>query len=51
VNKPFGIFYPDFLEEKKIFDKLPIKRIPFIGKSSQKKLHYKSKSIADFLHL
>lgn len=51
VKKPFGIFYPDSLEEKKIFEKLPLKRIPFVGKSSQNKLHYKSKNILDFLHL
>jgi nucleotidyltransferase/DNA polymerase involved in DNA repair len=51
VKKPFGIFYPDILEEKKIFEKLPLKRIPFVGKSSQNKLAYKSKNIIDFLHL
>lgn len=51
INKPFGIFYPDFLEEKKIFEKLPIKKIPFIGTSSQKKLQYAAKNISDFLHL
>jgi nucleotidyltransferase/DNA polymerase involved in DNA repair len=51
VKKPFGIFYPDVLEEKDIFEKLPLKRIPFVWKSSQNKLAYKSKSILDFLHL
>lgn len=51
IKKPFGIFYPDIFEEKKIFEKLALKRIPFVGKSAQNKLAYKSKNILDFLHL
>lgn len=52
INKPFWIFAPTNREEEKnIFQNLSLKNIPFIWKSSQKKLEYKAQTIADFLHL
>ena len=52
INKPFWICAPyAWEEENNLFKNLEIKNIPFIGKSSQRKLEYKSKNISDFLHI
>ncbi|MCP4523793.1 MAG: hypothetical protein GY828_06280, partial [Candidatus Gracilibacteria bacterium] len=52
VNKPYGICFPDHQEDENIlFANSPRKKIPFIGKSSQEKLKYQSKTIKDFMHI
>lgn len=49
LNKPFGIYNWFEEDEKKLFQKLPIKNIPFIWKKSQEKLKYSCVTIFDFL--
>lgn len=51
VNKPYGICCPDGAEEEYLFETLLLKDIPFIGKSYQKRLKYRCKTVADFMHL
>ena len=51
VNKPYGICCLSDEQEKCLFSELPLKDIPFVGKSYQKRLKYRCKTIADFMHL
>lgn len=52
INKPFWIFISFTKEDdKEIFEKLPLKIIPFIWKSCQEKLKYKTKTVYDFLKI
>lgn len=52
INKPFGIHVSvSSIEDKELFQKLPISIVPFIGKSYQSRLEYKASTVYDFISL
>lgn len=52
VNKPYGNYvWIDTEQENLLFQKLPIKDIPFIGKGYQERLKYKAVTIYDYKKL
>ncbi|MDD3302571.1 MAG: DNA polymerase IV [Candidatus Gracilibacteria bacterium] len=52
INKPFGIYIGfNLKQEILLFKELSIKKIPFVGKATSKKLEKEAKTIYDFISI
>lgn len=52
LNKPYWVYiWHNTEQEVKLFKKLPLKDIPYIGRAYQERFKYSCKTIYDFVHL